>query len=104
MPMGNGGGPAGNGPRTGRGAGFCSGFNRPGSFNRSGLGRSGGFGRMNGMGRQAGGYRGMNFPPMDIQRVSDEDYRNMLSKEAEYLEKRLAEIKDQMEQKNGNTE
>ena len=48
MPFGDGTGPAGQGPGTGRGAGFCSGFAVPGSSNRGG-----GFG-----GRGRGGGRG----------------------------------------------
>ena len=47
MPRGNGTGPAGMGPMTGRGAGFCAGYGVPGYMNRmpggGGLGR--GFGR-----------------------------------------------------------
>ena len=59
MPAGNGTGPAGMGPMTGRGAGFCAGYNSPGYmnsyggryFNRGyGLGRGRGFGRGRGMG------------------------------------------------------
>lgn len=45
MPFGDGTGPLGQGPRTGRGAGFCAGFGAPGSFSRgggfSGRGRGG---------------------------------------------------------------
>lgn len=47
MPRGNGTGPAGMGPMTGRGAGFCAGFGMPGYANR---GDGGFFGR--GMGFQ----------------------------------------------------
>lgn len=36
MPFGDGTGPLGQGPRTGRRAGFCSGFGVPGSFSRGG--------------------------------------------------------------------
>jgi len=36
MPFGDRTGPAGLGPRTGRGAGFCGGFGVPGSENRAG--------------------------------------------------------------------
>lgn len=46
MPFGDRTGPAGLGPRTGRGAGYCSGFGVPGSLNRVGgwgfFGRGGG--------------------------------------------------------------
>jgi hypothetical protein len=54
MPYGDGTGPLGHGPRTGRGAGFCGGYNSPGSMNntvpRMGLGRRsfGGWGNYEG--------------------------------------------------------
>ncbi|MCL5742772.1 MAG: DUF5320 domain-containing protein, partial [Acidobacteria bacterium] len=45
MPFGDGTGPLGQGPRTGRGAGLCSGFVVPGYMNQGG-----GFGRGRGGG------------------------------------------------------
>ena len=40
MPGGDRTGPVGAGPMTGRGAGYCNGFNRPGGFNAgAGMGR-----------------------------------------------------------------
>lgn len=54
MPRGDGTGPNGQGPMTGRGAGFCAGYNTPGYANPAGgmgrgmawrRGRGGGFGR-----------------------------------------------------------
>lgn len=44
MPFGDGTGPSGQGPMTGRAAGFCAGFSRPGNSNPSGRGFFG-FGR-----------------------------------------------------------
>jgi len=38
MPAGNGTGPMGQGPMTGRSAGFCAGFGVPGYANRPGIG------------------------------------------------------------------
>ncbi len=59
MPGGDRTGPLGLGPRTGRGLGYCSGYNRPGFmsrvFGRFGWGRGGrgrGFGRGRGRGRR----------------------------------------------------
>ena len=59
MPGGNGTGPAGMGPMTGRGAGYCAGYSTPGYTNPiagggfgRGMGRGGGFGR--GIGRGFG--------------------------------------------------
>ena len=48
MPRGDGTGPNGMGPMTGRGAGYCAGFDRPGYANPTpgaGFGRGGGRGR-----------------------------------------------------------
>ncbi len=54
MPRGNGTGPMGFGPMTGRGAGYCAGFAAPGYMNQAG-GRGCGFGRGGaGFGRGAG--------------------------------------------------
>lgn len=52
MPGGNGTGPMGMGPMTGRAAGFCAGFPMQGSMNQGngrclGMGRGGGHGRRN---------------------------------------------------------
>jgi hypothetical protein len=58
MPAGNKTGPQGMGPRTGRGAGYCAGYDRPGFANQ---GFGGGFGRGFGrgmFGRRAFGGRG----------------------------------------------
>lgn len=51
MPFGDRTGPQGLGPRTGRGAGYCSGFGMPGSMNPVPGGAGIGFGR----GRRMGG-------------------------------------------------
>jgi hypothetical protein len=61
MPFGDGTGPRGMGPMTGRGAGYCTGSGRPGfaspAFGRGWFGFNSGFGRGMGMGRGRG--RGM---------------------------------------------
>ena len=62
MPYGDRTGPDGLGPMTGRGAGYCAGYNTPGYLNpvgvRRGLGfgygRGGGFGRGRGFGARGG--------------------------------------------------
>ncbi|OPY62026.1 DUF5320 domain-containing protein [Pelotomaculum sp. PtaB.Bin117] len=56
VPRGNGTGPIGMGPLTGRGAGFCAGFKIPGFVNLNfgrgmGLGRGRGFRRMSWLAR-----------------------------------------------------
>ncbi|HOP06569.1 MAG TPA: DUF5320 domain-containing protein [candidate division Zixibacteria bacterium] len=55
MPGGDKTGPLGEGPMTGRGAGYCSGNDQPGYMSNWGAGRGGGFGRG---GRRGGGGRG----------------------------------------------
>lgn len=54
MPAGNGTGPMGKGPMTGRGAGYCSGSNAPGFAWGCGVGRGRGFGPGFGAGYGAG--------------------------------------------------
>lgn len=59
MPFGDGTGPQGFGPRTGRGTGYCAGFGMPGSMNPVPGGTGFGFGRGRAMGCQwFGGGRG----------------------------------------------
>ncbi|MFW6301852.1 MAG: DUF5320 domain-containing protein, partial [Bacillota bacterium] len=79
MPGGDRTGPVGAGPMTGRGAGYCNGFNRPGSF-RPGAG----------MGR---GRRNMNFSAgRPGFRYSEESYSGDLDKDRE-----IAELKNQLQ-------
>jgi len=56
MPRGDGSGPAGMGPMTGRAAGFCAGYNVPGFMNPYGGRMGGGFGRGRGRGWGSGYY------------------------------------------------
>ena len=61
MPGGDGSGPMGMGPMTGRAAGFCAGYGVPGYMNaygRGGWGRGMGWGRGRGWGRGMGRGRG----------------------------------------------
>ena len=101
MPMGNGTGPAGYGPRTGRGAGYCNGYDVPGSYNRGRRRRP--FGPGMGMGQgmgQARGFRGGGFR----EPWSEEEYSEMLKDEADFLEKRLNSIREELDKKSGKTE
>jgi len=54
MPFGDGTGPRGMGPMTGRGAGYCAGFGRPGFANPIAGGRWFGFGSGSGWGMPYG--------------------------------------------------
>ena len=95
MPMGNRMGPNGMGPGTGRGAGFCNGFNMPGTFNRGGRGRGFAAGNMGG-GFQSGRHAGYGYIGR-YQAISEDQQNEMLREEAEFLEKRLNFIKEQLE-------
>ena len=99
MPMGNGTGPEGMGPRTGRGAGFCNGYDMPGAYNRGGFNRGAGrrFNRGGGRGFGGGMGRGYGFNTAPMQNFPAADRDEMLKNEAEYLEKRLKEVREQLE-------
>ena len=106
MSGGDGTGPAGFGPRTGRGMGYCSGFDAPGYFN-AGFGRPFGAGRGGGRGR--GGSRGrcIRFWPMvpdaafgarQFAAPSSEVEMEDLEEMAESLEAQLKSIKARIEE------
>ncbi|MBU0894435.1 MAG: DUF5320 domain-containing protein [Nanoarchaeota archaeon] len=98
MPQGDRTGPSGQGSMTGRGMGFCAGFNAPGFMN-SGFGR--GFGKGRGF-----GWRARPIQSMPIQEVQPavitekqekqflEQELNFLKEEMEKIEKKLKELKN----------
>jgi len=102
MPNGNGTGPAGMGPMTGRGAGYCAGNQAPGFVNPApGRGYNSGFGRGMGLGFRGGrggrwaqpnfGYPmqnagAYNSPPTRQQEVE------ALHQQAKYLESAISDI------------
>ena len=120
MPRGDGSGPAGMGPMTGRAAGYCAGFNAPGFANAggrfgAGVGIGGGFGRRGGgRGRRNmfyatgmpgwmrfGGYASdqagiANAPVVDpaAQKAAMKSQVDALEGELAYLKKRLSELED----------
>lgn len=116
MPGGDRTGPAGMGPMTGRGAGYCAGYPAPGYANAGfgrgfGRGRGGGWGRRNwfyatgltGWQRGAYGYPpyggGMPYAPAFYRYAtspSKEDELNALKGQAEYLKDSLEGIKKRM--------
>jgi uncharacterized protein DUF5320 len=104
MPQGNGTGPRGMGPMTGRAAGYCAGFSEPGFVNSGagfagrGPGRGGGFGGGRRRGRFcAPGYAapwiGMAAPVVE---PTPADQARALKQQADYLEQSLAEIKQRL--------
>jgi len=126
MPRGDGTGPAGMGPMTGRAAGYCAGYpvpgyaNRPAGF-RAGMGYGrGGRGRRNwyyatgltGWQRSAGGYPawGGMVPgaapatPPPAAPASKEDQLDALRGQAEYLSNALDDIRRQIAELENNTD
>jgi len=106
MPRGNGMGPMGQGPMTGRGAGFCAGYDVPGYANDATPGFGGRFGagyrRGNGRGQGFGG-RGAGFQlrmrgsmPTELTADSEKAFLQnrveILARELEDANKRLAEL------------
>jgi len=118
MPAGDGTGPMGLGPMTGRGAGYCAGFATPGYMNPlpgrgwgRGLGRGRGWGR--GRGRGWGrGWFGMGWPgdygmapypvtPPYSGTPSPEYEAQAMKAQAEDLEAALADIKKRIAELEG---
>lgn len=109
MPRGDRTGPMGQGPMTGRAAGFCAGYEAPGFVNAGGgrgMRRGRGFGGA--YGANFGWNRGMQwYPPQQ----GSEDYISagepevikseiaLLEKKMEYLGKRLAELETKNSEK-----
>jgi len=107
MPLGDRTGPAGLGPMTGRGAGYCVGYSVPGYMNpvpgRGFFGRGRGrgwFGRGGGRGWGRGYYAG-GFPAWEYygapaypnpQEVSPEEEVNFLKEDAKVLKQQLKEL------------
>jgi hypothetical protein len=90
MPQGDGTGPAGQGSMTGRGTGYCLGFNTPGFMN-------GGFGR--GMGRGFGRGRGFAWRARTMQFVPIQQPAVITEKqEKEMLETDLSDLKAEIKQ------
>ena len=93
MPQGNGTGPAGQGPITGRGMGYCAGYNVPGFVNsgfRRGMGQGRGFARRARAAQQ--------FQPTVITEEQEKQFLKqeltVLKEEMKEIEKRLKGIKD----------
>ncbi|MFW9877143.1 MAG: DUF5320 domain-containing protein [Candidatus Thorarchaeota archaeon] len=116
MPSGDRTGPRGFGPRTGRGLGYCAGYDTPGYTKGPGMGRGGAWGRGGGWGRGRGGmwgrgygygrgwgwdYRSPAYIPYTqvvSPQVSTENQLSMLKQEKEYLEADLNSIKNAIDE------
>ena len=105
MPYGDGTGPGGMGPQTGRGFGYCSGYSHPGNA----VGRGFGGGRYSrsgrffgpGMARGAGfgRYREYGVPLRD--EPSPEEEKAQLNTQIATLEKTVARLKERVEEIDG---
>jgi len=99
MPGGDGTGPAGMGPMTGRGAGYCAGYPVPGAANPvSGRGYGFGFGRGFGFGfrgGRGGRWAGPYAPPHAAAPTRQQELE-ALQGEAKYLEDALEGIKKRL--------
>ena len=115
MPFGDRTGPLGRGPVTGRGLGYCAGFNEPGFVKPGGWGRGWGRGWRCGFwgwGRGWGWKRFFRFFPFfGTSFLTPEETKKVLKEEAEFLKKRLEavekklsemeEVKNKQNQNNG---
>jgi hypothetical protein len=92
MPGGDGTGPLGQGPMTGRAAGFCAGYPNPG-FSKPGYGQGFGRGRDRGIGRGFWG-RGRRFW---YREYSDVPFKQPSTEEEKvYLENLVKSLKDKL--------
>lgn len=116
MPRGDGTGPAGMGPMTGRAAGFCAGYSVPGYMNPiggrgywgwgRGGGRGRGFGRGFGWARAGFGYPAwgvpqypqMPYPQPVAPTITAEQELAGLKQQAKYFQDALNEISERIEQ------
>jgi len=117
MPRGDGTGPGGMGPMTGRAAGYCAGYSVPGYMNPVGSRgywgggrgfRGGGFGRGRGFGWAGAEYGmpawggvvnpNMPYPEQFAPAVTPEQELAGLKQQADYFQDALDEIKKRMEE------
>ena len=109
MPRGNGTGPNGLGPGTGRNAGFCAGYSVPGYMNPVARGRGFHCGREFGQGFRRGIGRGrgcFNDVPWSAADPADGafDEEKALKSQAEYLEEHLDQVKKRLNELKGKSE
>ncbi|NLM98297.1 MAG: DUF5320 domain-containing protein [Halanaerobiaceae bacterium] len=102
MPIGDGTGPAGYGPMTGRGMGCCAGYRVPGYMNRPGSGRGSGRGCDSGRGygwayhHAPHAYPVYPYHPPHNQEISKERKVEYLKETARALEDELKYVKEEL--------
>ncbi len=111
MPRGNGTGPMGTGPATGRGMGYCAGYPVPGCANPGfgfRMGQEKGFGRMHYMtglpGRAHAGYAPYTagYPVYAGTQTPPENEKQILENQAAYLEDQLKKVREQLDKTEKN--
>ena len=90
MPRGDGTGPNGQGPMTGRRMGFCAGFNMPGFMN-FGFGR--GFGRGRGF-----AWRARAMPIQQPVIITEKQEKQYLEQELKELREEIKEIEERLKE------
>lgn len=97
MPYGDRRGPDGFGPMTGRGMGYCAGYDRPGYANQDyGRGYGRGFGR--GYGRGMGyGHAYPAYYPANVSNVSE---KTVLENDIKILKEQLSSMEDRLSEIN----
>ncbi len=104
MPRGDGTGPLGQGPMTGRRLGYCSGYGSPGFTRGFGFGWGGGR-RGAGFGWGRGYYPANYAYPAPVQpELSEEQEVNILKSQAQAIENQLKSIKDRIRKLTGKEE
>ena len=108
MPRGDGTGPMGMGPMTGRGAGFCAGFAAPG-YMSPGIGYGMGFGRGRGFRRMfhltgMPGWARSGYPAYGGAYAPAADEKELLGNQAEFLESQLQQVKKRLKALDGEVE
>jgi len=101
MPLGDGTGPIGLGPRTGRGLGHCSGYPYPGYLNPIGRGRGRRFGRGWGYGFGRGWgrrYGWWNNPYFNFEPPTAEEEKGILNEELKVLKEEMKTIEDRLKE------
>ena len=104
MPRGNGTGPAGMGPMTGRAAGYCAGYSVPGYMNPYGgrmgfgFGRGGGRWRWPGYGQPAP-YWGLPYGPAAYAPpYSKEQEKQALQEQVSFMENQIEALQKRIEE------
>jgi len=102
MPRGDGTGPGGMGPMTGRAAGYCAGYGMPGYMNPYGGRMGGGFGWGRGRGwgyAQPAPFSGVPYGPLPYAApYSREQEKEALQNQLKVMEEQVAAMRERIEE------